>query len=69
MEFDESFIDINEKIWKTLKMEFASKLFYTEWEDYITENIGLSYKTKHGLSLYKIVDKKKWMLAKIKYGF
>lgn len=71
----DSNIGIQPKMYPTFKKEWLSSHFI-HWEDFIaSKDLGItcfnkisSIDTTIGLIAYKIVDEKKWLLAKIKYG-
>jgi FMN-dependent NADH-azoreductase len=67
-----------------LKSNMDSDTFYTSeiyhkfkyewtthtWSEFIeSKDLGIEYLDHLDQNLYKIVDEKKWLLAKIKYGF
>jgi hypothetical protein len=59
---------VNVKIYYSLFCEYYLTSFfkngmYNHFVDY--KNIGVKY---IGFGVYEVVDEKKWMLAKIKYG-
>ena len=67
MEFD--FRDVNDTIYLALREEFYS-LSYKKfgWHSFITyKDLGINCVNYYS-NLYKIVDHKKWLLAKLKYG-
>lgn len=65
MEFE----DVNDSIYNALRCEFfdTNPNFRGAYQYFIiNKNIGIEHVNN---SIYKIVNKKKWLLAKIKYGF
>ena len=65
---------INENIWNYFKNEFYDSnvtSFYGTVNRYkiFIENLDLGITTVSGAHNYRITDHKKWLLAKIKYGF
>lgn len=62
------FEDINDTVYSALQYEFEAEYIRTnkQWSDFIKDkDIGIQYFIK---KVYTIVDQKKWLLAKIKYG-
>jgi len=59
--------------------EEASKIFFTLYDEYMETNIdgwsnfinskNLGIICDRVVCVYKIIDEKKWMLTKLKYGF
>jgi hypothetical protein len=70
MEFE----DTNDTIYNIFKHEYIfSYPSRDDWHVFINnKNIGIlhnrKYSRHHGWIIYTIVDEKKWMLTKIKYG-
>ncbi len=64
---DSNFI-INKNIFTKLKKEYlSSKLDWSELV--ISKDLGIICVDVFYLDRFKLVDEKKWLLAKIKYGF
>lgn len=63
------FNDKNDVVFSCFKKEFNSDSFtFFTWGDFVKEkNIGIKH-LENSHSLYKIVDTKKWTLARLKYG-
>ena len=72
---DSDNIRIQPKMYPTFKKEWLSSHFI-RWEDFIaSKDLGItcfnktsSIDTTIGFIEYKIVDEKKWLIARIKYG-
>ncbi len=63
MEFE----DTTGKIYTTLADEFRD--FKGLWQEFLqSKNLGISFILKDWGHYYTIVDHKKWLLAKLKYG-
>jgi hypothetical protein len=69
MEFEEF---ENTKIFETLKDEFYRANPYVNWRDFIdAKDLGVvvSHKNNQLYYVYIVLDEKKWLINKIKYGF
>lgn len=70
------FNDVDDIVYRTFVYDFHSHKL-TKWKEYIqSKNLGIKHienvfnsQTFLNSSIYEIVDQKKWLLAKIKYGF
>ncbi len=67
------FKDYPGNIYDILYKEWNWKQIPT-WKSFIdSKNLGIEFMSKTGpwplVHIYKIVDKKKWLLTKLKYGF
>ncbi len=64
MDSDKIFYDTQKRIFNTFKDEWAGRRMW--WSFFInTKDLGIRYECS---DTYKIVDEKKWLLAKLKYG-
>ena len=70
------FKDDDEMVYQTFMAEYRCSPSYNKgfgWKVFLeNKNLGIEHHPDHydmrGTSLYKIVDEKKWMLTRIKYG-
>jgi len=73
MEFSDKEDKINASFNKEFSKEFSLGRWSTEvdksWYDFILyKDLGIEYTLKPGVNCYKITDKKKWLLTRLKYG-
>lgn len=66
------FKDSDNIIFQNLNEEFANSKIYS-WADFIEQkNIGITYcvdtSYKNSVNIYQVVNIKKWIMSKIKYG-
>lgn len=63
MEFE----DVQDKVYGALCDEYSQS--DKKWGEFILyKNLGIEYKPVFHSNTYKIIDEKKWLLTKIKYG-
>lgn len=65
---------LNARLWRILHKEFIKNYSedstYDAWISFIKEkDLGLAVGVKGHYLVYKIIDERKWLLAKLKYGF
>lgn len=64
---------LNARLWRILHGEFLKNFTedstYDAWISFIEEkDLGLRVSVKGHYLVYKIIDERKWLLAKLKYG-
>ena len=68
------FKDVHDKVYSTFQHEFL--YFYNKdvdsdksWRDFIKDkDLGIQYILKPRVDVYEIIDVKKWILTRLKYG-
>jgi hypothetical protein len=64
---------LNARLWRILHKEFlknsSEDSTYDAWISFIEgKDLGLRVSVKGHYLVYKIIDERKWLLAKLKYG-
>ena len=64
---------LNARLWRILHEEFlknsSEESTYAAWISFIEgKDLGLRVSVKGHYLVYKIIDERKWLLAKLKYG-
>lgn len=65
---------LNARLWRILHEEFlknsSEESTYDAWISFIeNKDLGLAVSVNEYYIIYKIIDERKWLLAKLKYGF
>jgi len=65
---------LNAGLWRVLHKEFLKNFSedstYDAWISFIeNKDLGLAVSVNEYYIIYKIIDERKWLLAKLKYGF
>ena len=65
---------LNARLWRILHEEFLKNFSedstYDAWISFIEgKDLGLRVSVNEYYLVYKIIDERKWLLAKLKYGF
>jgi hypothetical protein len=64
---------LNARLWRILHEEFLKNFnedsTYDAWISFIeNKDLGLAVSVNEYYLIYKIIDERKWLLAKLKYG-
>lgn len=65
------FEDTKDRVFSILREDYLkSKVHCLGWREYLVyKDIGIHERRLIGRGFYKIVDQKKWAIARLKYGF